>query len=232
VSGLDTSSQAASRARRGGFSGELWALATPTYEAILGQAFLRGLVDGTLSAERFRFFVVQDIHYLGAFSRALALIAARAPTGEQVGLLAGGASRAIAVEQEMHASFLDELELDATAPRSPTTIAYSDFVLAHAALDPFVGALASVLACYWVYWEIGASLIPEGSPVPRYQRWIDAYGDQDYGAAVTALLDLADDAGRRASAAERNQAKEVFATACRYEWCFWDAAWRQETWRI
>ena len=25
---------------------------------------------------------------------------------------------------------------------------------------------------------------------------------------------------------------QAFATASRYEWMFWDAAWRQETWPI
>jgi thiaminase/transcriptional activator TenA len=25
---------------------------------------------------------------------------------------------------------------------------------------------------------------------------------------------------------------QAFATASRYEWMFWDAAWRQETWPV
>ena len=48
----------------------LWAEIQPTYEAILDLPFNRELAAGTLSRERFIFYMVQDAHYLGARAKA------------------------------------------------------------------------------------------------------------------------------------------------------------------
>lgn len=46
--------------RRGGFSGELWRSIESIYAEILDHPFLRGLTDGTLPEECFRFYVLQS----------------------------------------------------------------------------------------------------------------------------------------------------------------------------
>ena len=46
------------------FTKELWAAMEPIYAAILEHAFVRGLTDGSLSREAFRFYAVQDALYL------------------------------------------------------------------------------------------------------------------------------------------------------------------------
>jgi len=61
------------------FTKELWAAMEPIYGAILAHPFVRGLTDGSLSHESFRFYVVQDALYLREFARALSVAAARAP---------------------------------------------------------------------------------------------------------------------------------------------------------
>ena len=64
------------------FTDALWAEIQPTYEAILDLPFNRELAAGTLSRERFIFYMVQDAHYLTHFARALAVTAARAPDAD------------------------------------------------------------------------------------------------------------------------------------------------------
>ena len=58
---------------RKGFTNELWRSITPIYNQILTHPFLRGLTDGTLSEERFRFYVLQGAVYLHDYARALSL---------------------------------------------------------------------------------------------------------------------------------------------------------------
>jgi len=43
---------------RTGFTGELWRSIESIYAEILAHPFLRGLTDGTLSEEHFRFYVL------------------------------------------------------------------------------------------------------------------------------------------------------------------------------
>ena len=54
---------------REGFTGELWRSIENIYAQILAHPFLRGLTDGTLSEERFRFYILQDAFYLREYAR-------------------------------------------------------------------------------------------------------------------------------------------------------------------
>jgi len=53
------------------FTTTLWRSIEPIYATILAHPFLRGLTDGGLPREAFRFYAVQDALYLRDFARAL-----------------------------------------------------------------------------------------------------------------------------------------------------------------
>ena len=67
-----------------GFTDELWKSIDPIYAAILRHPFLRGLTDGSLPRESFKFYAVQDALYLREFARALSLAGARAPQDDWI----------------------------------------------------------------------------------------------------------------------------------------------------
>ena len=46
------------------------------------------------------------------------------------------------------------------------------------------------------------------------------------------MLGLADQAGEDLGRAERGRVLANFLVTSRYEWMFWDAGWRQETWPV
>jgi thiaminase/transcriptional activator TenA len=58
------------------------------------------------------------------------------------------------------------------------------------------------------------------------------YGGEEFQAVVDAVLTLTDRVGGELSALETERVAEHFVTTSRYEWMFWDAAFRQETWPI
>lgn len=215
---------------------ELWAAAEPTYRRILEHPFLTGLADGTLPRAAFRHFVVQDSHYLRDYARALAVCAAKAPTEDEVLAFANDAVGAIAAEQEMHGEFMAALGEDPAAaiddPVLPTTRAYTSYLLATVYGGSFAEGLGAVLPCYWIYARVGAELARRSSPDPLYAKWIAAYGDEAFQTVVHRVLKLADRLGEELSAAERRRVVEHFTTTSRYEWMFWDAAWRGEGWPV
>jgi thiaminase (transcriptional activator TenA) len=88
------------------------------------------------------------------------------------------------------------------------------------------------LPCYWIYWEVGKALLERGSPNPRYQKWIDTYGGEEFGALVEAVLDLTDTVCEDLNPAQKARVREAFSITSRYEWMFWDAAWRLEGWPV
>jgi thiaminase/transcriptional activator TenA len=115
---------------------------------------------------------------------------------------------------------------------APACRAYSSFLLAAVYGGSFVEGLAAVLPCYWIYWEVGKALTERGSPHPLYRRWIETYGGEEFAVAVRAALAAMERAAERAAEGERRRAGELFATAARYEWLFWDMGHRQEAWPI
>jgi thiaminase (transcriptional activator TenA) len=217
-------------------SAELWTGIEDIYDAILAHPFIAGLTDGSLERETFRFYVIQDAHYLRQYARALSVCAARAPAEPQIAMFARHAAGAIEVERSLHESFFRDLrvteeDLDAT-PMAPTNLAYTSYLLSVAYGGSFAEALGAVLPCYWIYWEVGKRLLEKGSPDPRYRRWIDTYGGEEFAEIVRAVLDLTDRLGPQLSEAERRRMARHFRTTSRYEWMFWDAGWRREAWPI
>ncbi|HSE45526.1 MAG TPA: hypothetical protein VLA89_09410, partial [Gemmatimonadales bacterium] len=93
------------------FTATLWRSIEPIYAAILAHPFLRGLTDGSLPHEAFRFYAVQDALYLRDFARALALAAARAPREEWIIMFNEHAAGALKVEKTLHESFFKEFGL-------------------------------------------------------------------------------------------------------------------------
>ena len=221
---------------RAGFTGELWRSIEGIYAQILAHPFLRGLTNGTLPADRFEHYVLQDALYLRDYARALALAGVRSPNEDALVMFAGHAAGAITVEKSLHDGFLKDFGLpedvaDRT-PAAPTTLAYTSYLLRVASLGDYHEALAAVLPCYWIYERVGKTLLENGSPEPRYRKWIDTYGGEDFGALVEAVLDLTDKAYEGLDPRAKARATEAFVTTARYEWMFWDAAWRLEEWPV
>src|ERR671933_1481562 len=113
---------------REGFTNKLWHSITSIYDEILTHPFLRGLTDGTLTKERFRFYVLQDALYLCEYARALSLAGVRSPDESALVMFNEHSAGAIVVERSLHEGFLKDLDVaredaDRTAP-SPTTLAY------------------------------------------------------------------------------------------------------------
>jgi thiaminase (transcriptional activator TenA) len=214
----------------------LWAGIDDIYDAILAHPFIAGLTDGSLELAAFRFYVVQDAHYLREYARALSVAAARAPAEADIAMFNEHASGAIAVERSLHESFfadfgMSEQEVAAT-PMAPTNLAYTSYLLASAYGGSFTEALGAVLPCYWIYSEVGKALLQRGSPNPLYRRWIETYGGEEFAAVVHSVLALTDRLGPQLAPADESRVHERFRTTSRYEWMFWEMGYRQEPWPV
>lgn len=213
----------------------MWDAASPVYQQILAHPFITGLTDGTLEKDRFAFYLKQDVKYIDGFVKIIAAMASRAPTRADVAMLSRRAGE-VAAEHQLHDSLRDDLDITlddiAASPTAPTCYAYLNFIRAETRDAPFVEALGAMLACPWIYWEVGKYLMQEGSPDPLYQRWIERYGGEIAAVNVPPLLELADRAGDGATVPEQQRAIDNFMTGCRYEWMFWDMGYTRQHWPV
>jgi len=219
---------------RTGWTGELWSAIAPAYDSILEHPFITGLTTGELDPAAFVRFLAQDTYYVNEYARSLAALGATAPDMELTRSLVQHAGGAVTAETTLHAELVEMLELphDAISDASPTPTAraYVDFVTARVHGSSFFEGLAAVLPCMWVYAEVGQHLARQGSPHPTYSRWIESYAGSEYLDEVARVLDDVDRLAVRVSESERTNGIAIAQLATRYEWMFWDSAYRGEEW--
>ena len=87
------------------FTEKVWQDVAPIREAMLTMPFNTELCDGSLSRQRFQFYLLQDSVYLKAYARTLALVTARSPDSNLILEYAKRAEVAIVVERALHESF-------------------------------------------------------------------------------------------------------------------------------
>jgi len=213
------------------FTDELWRGAAPIFARTMEHPFLRGVEDGSLPREKFRFYMRQDALYLGQFGAVLQRLAGRTASKDYAAFFTRGSQNTIATEMALHRRHFSPGELEKTV-MAPTNVAYVNHMIASAAQGTFAEGVAAVLPCYWVYWEVGRELKRRGakSPDAEYQRWIDQYASEAFGASVTKIRAIMDAEAARLSPAQRAKVREIFLRGVRYEYMFWDMAWRQEAW--
>jgi thiaminase/transcriptional activator TenA len=194
------------------------------------------LAKGSLSTQRFQFYLVQDARYLIGFARALAVAAARAGSGRDVAFFAGAAQEAVVVERALHDSYFDRFGMtDAdqqAVETSPTCLAYTSFLLATAQTCGYPELIAALLPCFWVYQQVGTEILANlrpGADNP-YLAWIDTYADDDYAESVATCRHAVDEAAAGADQHTQDVMLAAFTRATEYEWLFWDSAYRLESW--
>ena len=218
------------------FTEEAWRRNEALFQKTLAMPFNRELADGTLSAERFRHYMIQDAHYLVAFGRALAVAAARADDSDTVVQLAAAAQEAVVGERELHNGFMKQHgvtpEQFAATPLSPTAEHYTSYLLATAWGEPWPVAMAALLPCFWIYAEVGRDIHARSKPGNPWQAWVDTYAAEEFHEAVAAMRDTLDRIAAAATPAMRERMHAAYTQAARLEWMFWDAAYRLEAWPV
>lgn len=212
------------------FTHGLWQRTASIRTAIDALPFLTELRDGTLAADRFQYYLCQDAAYLVIYGQALAAAASQSPDPDDVVFWAESARSAVAVERAMHTAHGADLR----GEMSPTCTAYTSYLAALGARGEYAVLAAGLLPCAWVYHDVGTRLaasIPDLAAHP-YRAWIATYDDPDFAATTDQAKGVVDRLAATATAATRARMAEAFITATRYEWMFWDAAYRMETWPV
>jgi thiaminase/transcriptional activator TenA len=212
-----------------GLSERLHRAAQPLWQAQLGHPFVRGIAEGTLDEDRFRHYLRQDYLFLIEYARLLALACARAPRLELMARFAELTQATLSREMELHRSYAqewgiagDELERE---PMTPTTRAYTDFLVRTATTGDYAELLAALLPCMWGYSELGRALAPHLHGDHPYRAWIEAYASDDFADLARWCREALD---LTATAANEERLHDAFRVSSRYELAFWDAAWRLE----
>ncbi len=221
-----------------GFSDDMRRKCAEIWDTEHNHPLVTGIGDGSLELDKFRYYMRQDYIYLIDFCRVIALAAAKTPDVEDMGWFAKLLDETLNTEMALHVSFcedfgISEAELLATEP-SPATQAYTRFLL-QVAYRGSIGEISSaILPCMWGYSEIGQMLYDRGLPedAPLYARWIEMYNSQEFADLAAQLRGFIDRIAEDCGNDELGRMRDAFVTGSRYEYMFWDAAWRMEEWHV
>ncbi len=214
------------------FSSVLRAEVDGIWRKIFDNPFLKEIQEGTLPLEKFRYYVAQDYLYLEGFGRAVAMALAKAPDSHNLELL----SRRVLtpVERPLHQTMMSLVGLTVEEVErmghSPTNLAYINHMIRNAALGGLGHTAAALLPCPWSYHEIGDLLKPVEHPV--YSQWTAPYKEGFLEHSTNAWRDFLDQEAEQAGPREREAMRQAFLISSRYEYLFWEMAYKQESWPI
>jgi thiaminase/transcriptional activator TenA len=221
-----------------GFCADAWQRTEKLQRAMIELPFNAELAAGTLSPQRFQFYMVQDSRYLLGFGRALAVAAARSADPDDIAFFAGAARESVVVERSLHNGFFEKFGMSeadqAAVETSPACLGYTSFLLATAQTGEYAELIAALLPCFWVYQQVGTEILARqketGATGNPFQEWIDTYADDEFAEAVNSARAAVDRAAAAAADGMVARMHAAFRRATEYEWLFWDSAYRLESW--
>jgi len=214
------------------FTSDIWNQTASLYEAIIQHPFNVELGQGTLSAERFTYYVQQDSLYLRDYMRALTLLGAKAADLDEANELITCAKDAIQVERDLHGMMAQTFQMPPAERQEPACFAYTNFLLARTALYSYPVGLAAVLPCFWIYREVGLHIAAHAAPNNPFQPWIDTYSDVGFQAVTDRMIQITDRAAEQSSPEIRADMAAAFRHSTQLEWAFWNAAYTLERWPV
>lgn len=198
----------------------LWHLNQDLAIACLNHPFVQGIGQGTLSADRFSYYVGQDAFFLEAFARAYSIAAAKAPDWESFGTfhdLATGVLQELKLHQGYAALWGIQLE---HVRLGVATRRYTDFLLATAWSQTIGITIVAMLPCMKLYAFLGQKLAQPQVPNHAYSDWIRTYSSSDFQPLTEQLSELCDRSTPLTPLAET-----TYRYAMQCELDFFQAAW-------
>lgn len=220
------------------FADRLRKLAQPIWDAQLTHPFVLALGKGTLPERKFRFYILQDARFLGDLSRVFAAAAVRAPDSDSALRFAKLAEETITVERSLHEGYGKRWNMTAedmsSVPMAPTNHAYTRHMLAIAHSGSAAEIAVATLPCAWIYCVVGQHLLKQGPPRAGhpYRDWLMLYASPEFADVQRWLRKKVDQWAKTAGKAEQRRMEASFLISSRYEWMFWEMAWKEETWPV
>jgi thiaminase/transcriptional activator TenA len=213
----------------------LLAAARPIWDRYNEHPFVKGIEDGTLDKEKFRYYILQDYLYLEEYAKVFAIGVAKAEDLEMIRLFAGYINVLTDGEMDIHRGYMGELgitqeELDAM-PRALDNLSYTSYMLRVAYEETQVEILAGILSCAHSYEMIAKRIIennPDSVNHPFYGDWIKGYASDAYTKENVALMAHLDRLTEYYTEQQIQHLIDIFVACSRYEELFWDMSWEMK----
>ena len=161
-------------------TGELW-------EAYPEHPFVRGIADGSLDQEKFRYYMIQDYLYLIDYARVFALGVAKSQDTETMRLFAAYVHQILDGEMDIHRGYMKRLGIRLSDAESAgyalDNRSYTAYMLRIAYDEGPAEIAAAILSCALSYEHIARRVLethPGADQHPFYGEWVSGYASEEY----------------------------------------------------
>ena len=216
----------------GRLSERLLLAAEVAWQEAMEKRFLLEMADGTLSPERFRYYMLIDYLYLIEYIKTLRIIEERSGEPEIKSFLQNTIG---ATEEELgRVHFPNMVQLGITEEVISKTALpqeaedYIRYMRGLALERPILESLTALLDCSWAYAYIAEHMIEEyGEKIQDspYRDWFMAYTTKEYMDSNQAWIDMVDSLAEAIDGEMQEELCRIFVTCAGYENAFWDAVY-------
>ncbi len=220
------------------FSTHLRKLAAPIWEAQLNHPFVVALGNGTLSEQKFKYYILQDARFLGDLARVFSAGAIKAPDSESALRFNKLAEETIVVERSLHENYGIRWKMTpkqmTSVSMAPTNYAYTKHMLSVASVGSAAEITVVALPCAWVYCVVGHHLLKKGQPAKNhpYRDWLMLYASPEFAEVQLWMRKKVDQWAKTSDKEAIRRMEDSFIISSRYEWMFWEMAWNEEQWPV
>lgn len=209
-------------------SEKLFAKVVAEWDKATEHPFVTAMADGTLEADRFKAYMLQDYYYLTDYTEILAAIRAQAENAKLRDFL-DEMIRAVQYETaNVHIPNMAQLGItEADMQHTGKTPACAEYLqyLKSTAQEGTIRGLAALLQCSWSYAYIARTVRDRYAAQvggSAYLGWFETYTSAEYTGANQAWIDLLDEETQGISSEETEQLCSIFQRCAHYENSFWD----------
>lgn len=205
------------------------------WNGYLGHPFVRGIGDGTLDKEKFRFYLKQDYLYLIEYAKVFAVGIAKSNDAEIIRFLSDVIHQIFTSEMGIHRAYMQRFgvtakEIADTMP-SLANRSYTSYMLCVAYEGGIAEILASVLSCALSYEYIAKAIVfehPQAGAHPFYGEWVSGYAGEAYQKNNQRLVECFEAITGELPEKQLLRCEDIFTTCSLYEAAFGDMAWEMK----
>lgn len=194
--------------------------------------FVKGIENGTLDKEKFRYYIKQDYLYLLEYTKVFGIGIAKSKSTEMIRLFASYIQLLTDGEMDIHRGYMGKFGITekeiADTPRALDNLSYTSYMIRVAYEEGEAEILAALLSCAYSYEMIARNIVknnPKATEHEFYGDWITGYSDDAYSNENKILIETLEKLTSHYTDEQKRHIVDIYVACSRYELAFWDLAW-------
>ncbi len=214
------------------FADEMKQCSIEKWQKILNHKFVIDLSKGVLPLNKFLFYLKQDHYFLQEFAKLVKFAKQKTTDNLMKDWLESLYASTADFEMEMQRQLLDKLSsnsIDTNTKQNVSpgknTLEYTSYLMDISSNGTFGEIVSAMAPCPWTYLEIAQLL--SNFPIENeiYRNWVRFYSSTESCKQVEEIKQILNILSKNENEKYKELMKEHFASACKYEYLFWDMSY-------